>query len=580
MRPVALARVLALATSLSACSLSTDQTGSPPAAPGGAHRGGVLRVGVTAPGGIDPLDAYEPAGKLISSALCDALVTLDPETGQVREALAKGWVLNGGTGMTVKLRHGVRFTDGTELRARDVNYSMQQLAATANGAYAAGLAKQFAVASLSNDKPTQVLADVQQQPPVAVGVSRYDFQLASLHPDGGSLRALAEAAMAPVSSSARSKDPAAFAANPVCVGPYHLAKPYRGGDRVIRMTRAKGYYGENVGYTSGGTGYADEIDVLVYPTPGAALAAYDKGQVDVVQVPRSSVAGTRDVASRVYGPATGVEYVGLPGDANDPFGDPDVRVALSQAIDRTKLAAAVFGPASQPANGFEPPALAISAGRSLRDKTVKGAPLASCGDATPATPDLSAAKARLAAAAARPGAKPLTGFTLEVNDDAPYPAMARELAAQWKAGLGLNVKVTTSDWRSYLAKGVGSPGFTSPFRIRWASDATAPTPTWNDQQQFLAPLASEGGASLANWAHFSDRTFEFALAETAAGATEVPERGADFAQLAKTLCRKMPLIPLVFDRPAFLVRSTKVGRARPVPVGRDGVLLLRELYLR
>ena len=581
MRLVSLAGVVTLAATLSACSLSSDQTGSPPPAPDGAHRGGVLRVGVTSPGGINPLDAYEPSGKLISSALCDTLVTLDPETGQVREALAKGWVLSDGNAMTVKLRHGVRFTDGTELRARDVNYSMQQLSATANGAYAAGLAKQFAIASLlSSGKTTQVLADDQQEPPVALGVSRYDFQLASLVRDGGSLRALAEAAMAPVSMAARSKDPAAFAADPVCVGPYHLAKPYRGGDHVIRMTRSKGYYGQNVGYTSGGTGYADEIDVLLYPTKQAALAAYDKGEVDVVQVPRSAVAGTRDAASRVYGPATGVEYVGLPGDANGPFGDPDVRLALSQAVDRTKLAATVFGPASQPASGFEPPALAISTGRSLRNKTVKGAPLASCGDATPATPDLSAARARLAAAAAKPGAKPLKAFTLEVNADAPYPAMARELAAQWKAGLGLDVTVTTTDWRSYLAKGVGSPGFTSPFRIRWASDATAPTTTWNDQQQFFAPLATDAGATLANWAHFNDRGFQFALAETAAGATEVSERGAVFAQLAKGLCQKMPLIPLTFDRPAFLVRSTTVGRARPVPVGRDGVLLLRELYLK
>jgi ABC-type oligopeptide transport system substrate-binding subunit len=578
-RPVALAGALALATTLSACSLSSEQTGSPPSAPAGAHRGGVLRVGVTSPGGIDPLDAYEPAGKLISTALCDTLVTLDPETGQVREALARGWVLNGGAGMTVKLRHGVRFTDGSELRSRDVNYSMQQLASTANGAYAAGLAKQFAVASLSS-KPGDILADGQQEPDVAFGVSRYDFQLTSLVPDGGSLRALAEPGLAPVSSVARAKDPTAFSASPVCVGPYRLAKPYRGGDRVIRLTRAKGYYAKNVGYTNGGTGYADEIDVLLYPTSQAALAAYDKGQVDVVQVPRGSVAGTRDTASRVYGLATGVEYVGLPGDPNGPFGDPDVRIALSQAIDRTKLVADVFGPAAQPANGFEPPALAISAGRSLRNKTVKGAPLATCGDGTPATPDLSAAKAKLAKAAAKPGAKPLIGFTLEVNDDAPYPAMARELAAQWRTGLGLDVKVVTSDWRSYLAKGTGSPGFTSPFRIRWATDATSPVTTWNDQQLFFGPLASQGGGTLANWAHFSDRAFDFALTETAAEATEVPERGADFAQLARSLCAKMPLIPLTFDRPAFLVRSTTIGRARPVPVGRNGVLLLRELYLK
>lgn len=578
MRPVALAGAVALAATLSACSLVTDQTGHPPKAPADARSGGVLRVGITSPGGIDPLDAYEPAGKLISSALCDTLVTLDPDTGQVREALAKGWVLSGGSAMTVKLRHGVRFTNGQELRSRDVNYSLQQLVAPSNGAYTAGLAKQFAVASLSS-KQTSILADGDQAPDVAFGVSRYDFQLASLVQDGGSLRVLAEPALAPVSEAVRSANPDAFPSNPVCVGPYKLAKPYHG-DHVIRLIRSKGYYAQNVGYTNGGTGYADEIDFTIYPTAEAALAAYDKGQVDVVQVPRQDVARTRDVASRVYGLATGVEYIGLPGDSTGPFSDPDVRIALSEAIDRTKLVADVFGPAAQVANGFEPPVLAISQGPSLKGKTVKGAPLASCGSSTPATPDLAAAKALLSAAAAKSGAKPLTGFTLEVNNDAPYPAMARELAAQWHAGLGLDVKVTTADWSSYVATGTGSPGFTTPFRLRWATDATAPQATWNDQQQFFGPLASEAGTSVANWAHFSSQSFEFALAETAAGATEVPERGADFAQLGRTLCKQMPLIPLSFDRPAFLVRSTSIGLARPVPVGRDGVLLLRELYLK
>ena len=67
-----------LSVSLSACGLSVAKVGHPPSAPTGAHRGGVLRVGVTAPGGIDPLNAYEPVGKLISTALCDTLVSLDP----------------------------------------------------------------------------------------------------------------------------------------------------------------------------------------------------------------------------------------------------------------------------------------------------------------------------------------------------------------------------------------------------------------------------------------------------------------------------------------------------------------------
>ncbi|HVT65410.1 MAG TPA: ABC transporter substrate-binding protein [Mycobacteriales bacterium] len=564
---------------VSACSLASDNTGTPPSPPRGVHSGGVLRVGITAPGGIDPLDAYEPVGKMISSALCDTLISLDPQTGQVREALAKGWVLSGGTSMTIKLRHGIKFTNGQELGSRDVNYSLQQLISTSNGSYVASLAQQFAAVSLGK-QDTGILADPDRAATIAFGVSRHDFQLTDALVSGGALRAFAEPAMAPVSQSAESADPSEFASDPVCVGPYRLSKPYRGDAKTIRLVRSKGYYGENVGYTSGGVGYADQIVFRIYPSAKAVLKAYDDGKVDVVEVPRTDVARTKDTASRVFGLATGTEFLGLPGNSAGPFSDPDVRIALSEAIDRTKLVKDVFGPDDQVADGFVPPALAISPGRSLDDKMVKGAPLATCGASTPAAPRLAAARALLAKAATRPGATPFTGFTLDVNNDAPYPAMARELAAQWRSGLGLHVKVKTMPWQAYKAKGEGSPGFTSPFRVRWASDATAPLTTYNDQQVFYAPLAGSAATTLANWSHFSDRKFDFALLSTVSTVTDVQERGTDFRQLGSMLCQQMPVIPLAFDRPAFLVRSTAVGSARPVPVGRDGVLMLRELYLK
>ena len=112
---------------LPACSSVGHTTGTPPKAPAAAHRGGLLRVGITAPGGIDPTDAYEAAGKLVSTTMCDTLVAIDPDSGQLREALAQGWVVPDGSSMTIKLRHGVRFTSGAELQAKDVTYTLQQL---------------------------------------------------------------------------------------------------------------------------------------------------------------------------------------------------------------------------------------------------------------------------------------------------------------------------------------------------------------------------------------------------------------------------------------------------------------------
>lgn len=565
-RNLAVAAVVA-AASLSACGLNNNETGTPPAAASGARPGGVLRVGVTPPGGIDPLTAYEPVGKLISSTLCDTPVALDPSTGQVREALARGWVATK-NGLTVKLRRGVRFNDGSELRSIDANYSLQQLVAPANGSFAKGLADQFNLAIAATEQG-DVLEDPTKAPDMAFTVSKHDYQLAMLQNDGGALRSLAEPAMALFSKSAHEDDPEAFSRKPVCVGPYALEKPFRNGDAEITLVRARQeYYGENVGYTGGGKGYADRIVFRIYPTPAAAVDGYNKGEVDVVRVPRDLVKSVADAASLVYGVANAVEFVGLPASSNSGFTDVRLRRALSQAIDRDRLVADVFGPSAQVATGFEPPALSIREGDSLQGKSEKGAPVEPCpaltakGDAPASVPD------------------GVEQIQFEVNDDGIYPAMADAIAAQWREKLGLDVVVTKTPWDQYAAKASGATGFEQPFRIRWSTDAVTPVATYNNRQTFLRTLAGSDATNFGNWGHWDDRAFQFGVTEEMAPLTQVQQRGLAANKAAERLCDEMPMIPLVFDRPAFLVRQSAVGLARKVPVSRNGVLLLRELYLK
>jgi ABC-type transport system substrate-binding protein len=178
------------------------------------------------------------------------------------------------------------------------------------------------------------------------------------------------------------------------------------------------------------------------------------------------------------------------------------------------------------------------------------------------------------------GADKLRDLTLTVNTDIPYPQLAKAVTAQWRATLGLSVKVVTRPWNDYLSAANGSTGLASMFRIRWASDLTAPTVTFNDQQVYLSTLLSSDATSNGNWEHWSDRTFDYGLSVDAARLTDVQQRGIAFGKLADIACQQLPLLPLVFQRPTYLVRSTTVGSARPVSVGRDGLLLLRELYIK
>jgi ABC-type transport system substrate-binding protein len=583
---------------LSACSLiPADAVQAAPAAKSGARTGGSVTVGITRPGGIDPVNAYEPIGKLISSTMCDTVAMLDPDTAQVREGLAKSMVFSpDGTTLTFKMRRNVRFNDGSLLKPEDVDFSYALLNARSTASYVKDLIAPFAAGISSaaggqGQREDSVLADDvvggKRSQPIAQALNEADFQMFANKGNGGAIRALAEPALAPISESAYRRDPIAFARQPVCVGPYKLAKPYLPTDTSISLVRTAGYYAQNVGYTGGGRGYLDTIEFKIFQTADLAYAAYAKGVVDVVAVPRGRADDARRFgAAVVSGRATDVEFIGVP-TGLEPFSSTDLRRALSLALDRTALSAAL-GQAYVPADGFLPAALAIRPGDNgirtgaVQAKASTGAMFDGCSAAvTPAHADVAAATAALARAEATPGAKEALAkpMVLYVNTDGRYEAMARLVARQWKDNLGLTVEVKPLRWADYLQKASQGPGFDGAFHLAWAADATAPVAMFNDVQTFLGPVFTASGTS--NWAHWSSTDFDFAFAEDAARASDVRERGVLFKRLERMLCRELPMMPVSFGRPQYLVRSEKLATARTsFLAAATGMPLLREIYQR
>jgi ABC-type oligopeptide transport system substrate-binding subunit len=173
-------------------------------------------------------------------------------------------------------------------------------------------------------------------------------------------------------------------------------------------------------------------------------------------------------------------------------------------------------------------------------------------------------------------AKPLV---LYVYTDGRYPAMAAEVAADWRRVLGLKVQLTPLRWADYLQKASQGPGFDGAFHLGWATDATAPVPMFNDPQAFLDPLFTSAGTS--NWTHWSDADFDFAFTEDAARATDVHDRAVHFQKLEQMLCAQMPAIPVTFSAPLYLVRTSAFASARPSYLARaTAAPLLREIYRR
>src|SRR5579864_6528600 len=73
---------------------------------------------------IDAIHNPNPESNLVDRAVMDTLIAYDPATKTYKGQLADSWTQVDDTTLDVKLRHGVKFSDGSDLDADDVIYSL------------------------------------------------------------------------------------------------------------------------------------------------------------------------------------------------------------------------------------------------------------------------------------------------------------------------------------------------------------------------------------------------------------------------------------------------------------------------
>src|SRR3954454_8407548 len=531
----------------------------PVAAVSGATTGGTITVGITAPISIDPalVSPADPGGSLVVRTMCDSLMSTDPVTGELRPDIASSVLVGGdGTILTVRLRRGVRFSDGSALTAADVAAALTRVArpevASAN---APMLRHVFGYQQLQDaeDKARGHLAGVSAIDPRTV-------QIGLTTSDSGFVRTLATTIAVPIPRrDARDTGFGAFSRQPVCVGPYRLSSPWRPGDSTITLVRATSYDGGNPGLTRAGRGWLDRIIFRLYPNAQAAYDAYVRGEVDVAQVPASSA----DAASRRLGSAllraadATLGYVGLPTTVA-PFDDPVVRRALSMTIDRSAIVRDVYHGGRTCAQGI------VSAGLGRQHRTEGG-----CGRAAPLTPDVAGARALLGA---RLAGLRRTTWPRYHDDEFANRALVTAVATQWRRGLGLNFRLVPLSFTDYLPKAVHAPGFDGPFRLSYASASLSAS-------DYVSDLLTSAAVDTSNATRFVDRSVEQLFSHQAS--THFGATASDaWRAIEQRFCEQMPLIPVTFNNQVWAWRST-VGAAGGRQLDRaTGLPLLRESYRR
>jgi peptide/nickel transport system substrate-binding protein len=320
----------AMCLTLASCGSSANSSGASSSSAGDTqsssaevNRDATLRVGVDAvPTTFDPIQNAGTQGNYTLPQLYDQLVQLDADF-QPEAMLATSWEFNAdGTELTMKLRDDAVFNgDGSPVNAVAVKASIERAKADPKSLVGAQLANVSAVDAI--DATTVKFTFAQPA---------YSF--------------VADLAADPRISSV--VDPAhmdtdALARTPAGSGPYTLGDATQ--SKVVLNRTAK-HWDET-------SGLAKTIELNAIADENSRFNAVKAGQLDVTYVTTGQFKDATEIVEgggfqTVYEPKIQKYNLGVNGTETSPLANPDVRLAISKAIDRTQFCNTAFPGLSTP----------------------------------------------------------------------------------------------------------------------------------------------------------------------------------------------------------------------------------------
>ena len=331
-------RRVALATAAAAALFATAVTAAQAGPAHHAKNGGTLTIGLAEdPDALDPTLARTFVGRMVFLAICEKLYDLNSKL-QIVPQLAAGLpkVSADKLTVTIKIRKGIKFNDGTPLNAQAVKISLDRHKSLAGSRRASEITPVTSVDAVGSDT-----VRIHLNEPFAPLTAQ-----------------LADRAGMIMSPAQLDKLGTKFATNPVCVGPFRFQ------DRVpldhITVTKSPFYYARS-------KVHLDKIVFRIINEPTAAAAALRAHDVDVIDRIGSTVLPSiRANKSLHVIQATSIGYQGITiniGNKNgllklpyqnvgtDLAAKASIREAFELAIDRTQLNRVVFQGTVKPGCG-------------------------------------------------------------------------------------------------------------------------------------------------------------------------------------------------------------------------------------
>ena len=307
------------------------------AAPPAAHRGGTLRVGRPPIIDLDPAKGgYDPDAIPVVALAYDGLLAY-PRVGGAAGARLQGGLAvavpeaaDGGRRYVFRLRRGIRYSDGTPVRAGDFRASVERAWAIGGREMPPLL---DAIEGAPRCRAAPRTCDLSRG--IAADERTRTITLRLRRPDRDLLGKLTLPLLSLVPASTPRRE--LVRSPPAGTGPYRVEQVVP--NRRAVLTRNPHFRAQA---TSGrSAGFADRIEVAM-GAENALVAAVERGRLDVSDLFGSATAErlaalrTRGGTRVQSGSAAFTEFAWLNVDA-PPFDDPRVRRALNLAVDRARV---------------------------------------------------------------------------------------------------------------------------------------------------------------------------------------------------------------------------------------------------
>ena len=513
------AGVGAAALGLAACggSKSGSTATSGTASSAGSSTGSVNTAGFTVQYGSNP-ETLDPALNSAVDGANTIITVFEPlllinENNEVVGGQAESWEASeDGLTWTFTMRDGLKWSDGSELNAKDFAYSFKRMADPTTAApYAEtclGMIDGFEEAAGFPDKDGNPTVEPNLD---ALNVKASDdgktLTIVLSYPCSYFDKMAAFATMSPVQKATVEANGDSWCTSPdtyVCNGPYMITE-WTPSERIV-LTKNPNYVG---GWDSSKI-VTDTITLLLLEDSSASFAAYNSGEAVLIKdVPTDeipSLTKAEDGGDFYVDTTLGTYYVSL-NLQRDAFKDAKVRKALSLAIDRDYVANTIMQGTYSTADSIVGPGIVDENGY-FHDN----------GNAPYISADYEANMAeakKLLEEAGYPNGEGYPTIEYSTNDAGYHVPLAEYLQQVW-GDLGITLTINKMEWSAFTA--ARRAGEYDVARNGWLMD-------YNDPSNMLDLFCSGNGN---NDGKYSNPEFDAAI-----DASRVADSAEHFAQLHK-----------------------------------------------